>query len=260
MLIHDINKNNNHLNDNKKVYMALNEENDDFLEKYKKSVRKQKSEGSRATFHTTFLDLIHMYKDNKGYVVKDLSIKNNLFDQSALLLGNNKIIPYLKMVGNASTYFKDMNYLERLNEIVVEKLNNESNKTSSKKIQPKADNNNNKQFMTSTGEIVINKTQKKEISKRELISLIVENLKCIDSTNNLIESNDLRQLILNKGIISLNKISIFTQKTLKFKLNQVRRLRSTKRCIRRIQENHNRLTLQMLVLFKTDYLSIPIRN
>ena len=118
---------NNDLNDNKKFYMVLKEENDDFLEKYKKSVRKQKDEGSRASFHTTFLDLLHLYKNNKGYAIKDLSVKNDLFDQSPLLLGNNKIIPYLKMIGDVSIYLNDMKYLEGLNELVVEKLNNESN-------------------------------------------------------------------------------------------------------------------------------------
>jgi len=56
------------------------------------------------------MDLITKYKQ-KNYKVRDLSLKNNLFEPSPLLMENNKIVDEYRFGDNAKIYMKDLKFV-----------------------------------------------------------------------------------------------------------------------------------------------------
>jgi hypothetical protein len=76
---------------------------------------------AQSTFRTTFVDLISNYK-KKGYKVKDLSLKNNLFEPSPLLLENDKIVRYFPLGDNTKCYNKDLKFVNILNSSLNDRI------------------------------------------------------------------------------------------------------------------------------------------
>lgn len=84
---------------NKSHCQKLKEENTEFLSSYRKAASqaertKKKNKEWTGPFEA-FLDLIAMYKE-RGYAIPDLSVKNNLFEPSPLLMENKNIVNYYK--------------------------------------------------------------------------------------------------------------------------------------------------------------------
>jgi hypothetical protein len=168
-----------------KYYNKLKEENDNFLAKYKQAKdrveeRRKNSKNKATSFELTFEDLLSKYKE-KGYKTTDLSLKNKLFEPSALLLENNKIVPNYKILQNTATYTKDLSYLQRIGGSMTEKL-----LTDEKIISSKHSDNHPYPLIT---DIMIQPT-----SKKHLLNEIQANEKYIEEAERMIDLNEYRQI------------------------------------------------------------------
>lgn len=168
-----------------KYYNKLKEENDNFLSKYKQAKvrveeRRKNSKNKATSFEKTFEDLLSKYKE-KGYKITDLSLKNKLFEPSALLLENNKIVSNFKILQNTNTYTKDLSFLQRISGSMTEKL-----LTDEKLITHKHTDINTNPLIT---DILIKPT-----SKKHLLMEIKENEQYIEDAQNFIDSNEFRQI------------------------------------------------------------------
>ncbi len=168
-----------------KYYNKLKEENDNFLAKYKQAKdkveeRRKNSKNKATSFEKTFEDLLSKYKE-KGYKTTDLSLKNKLFEPSALLLENNKIVSNYKILQNTETYNKDLSYLQRIGGSMTEKL-----LTDEKIITNKHADNNPYPLIT---EIMSQPT-----SKKHLLNEIQANEKYIEEAQKMIDLNEYCQI------------------------------------------------------------------
>ena len=107
------------------VYNELREENDNFSKSYNlaktfKFKTKTDKIVTASSFQMTFVDLINKYEE-KQYKVTDLSLKNNLFEPSPLLLENNKIVDYYRFGDNTKIYEKDLKFLVKTNAQINDK-------------------------------------------------------------------------------------------------------------------------------------------
>lgn len=119
----------------KEGYEEMHEENQIFSRFYQKieEIRNQadkKKLDKVSKIESTFSELINKYKD-RGYKIPDLSLKNNLFDPSPLLLENTKINDFYKYkTKEAINKDKDHEFIDKVLNVIEEKCvdNNIANK------------------------------------------------------------------------------------------------------------------------------------
>ena len=183
-----------------KEYKEIREENDNFTEKYNLAKQRNPANAKNeintvSAFQSTFVDLISRY-NIKGIKVPDLSIKNNLFQPSPILMDNDRIVDYYRLGDNQKTYTKDLNFLLKLNTSVNEKMLKDEKKLkffnnnimpSNKKIDPKKD-------ILPVKIQVIEKTNKEHRQEIKLHS------KSIFKSKSMIDTGEFLQLFELKGI------------------------------------------------------------
>lgn len=97
----------------KKNYSLLNEETQDFFQRYLVIQKKKKQCLVTKTGVNPFSELISQYR-RKGYKIPDLSTKNNLFKQSVCLIEPNKINTYYQ-------YYKDLSKVTDKGALYIDK-------------------------------------------------------------------------------------------------------------------------------------------
>jgi hypothetical protein len=187
-------------------YQELKEENENFSKKFKQTEKlkefenrfKAPSGNAQKKIEETFIDLIRLYKE-KGYNIPDLSVKNNLFEQSALLLENEKILDFYKFNSKLKDD-KDLEFLNKINTLLNEKLTasdepNEGQKKLKKRrsnfLKLSSDNTNN-----DGGKISLLEMQRQEdIPLDELIKQSKEIRRYNRSVKNLLKTE--RESLIN---------------------------------------------------------------
>jgi hypothetical protein len=184
-VLQEIKKFNKSYKVNINLYNTLRDENKMFLKKYRIAKifkNRNKPEGHvNSGFHTTFADLITKYKE-KNYKITDLSLKNNLFEPSPLLIENNKIIDYSRLGDLSKIYDKDMYFLMKTNNQIYEKPD-------TRDIRQLSLTNKRASIKLIEDDI---KSKQKTID--EYILNIKSNDKMIKRTTRLLEENDFKTL------------------------------------------------------------------
>ena len=184
-------------------YNQLREENDRFLNKYKIAktfkLKNKTVEGLPiSSFQITFADLINKY-NKKNYKVSDLSLKNNLFQPSPLLMENNKIVDYYRFGNLCEIYDKDLNFLNKTTAQLFEKSEKEGIKKT-----------NFKTRMAKTSSNFENDLKSNKISKAEYFTSIKTNLLHINRASQLLEGNNMKELFeeINSDTIKPKEIQL----------------------------------------------------
>jgi hypothetical protein len=106
-------------------YIELRDDNEHFLKSYEKSENmKQLQNKNSRNYHlqeSPFEELKNLYK-SRGYEIPDLSVKENLFQPSPLLLENCKVQEYYKSIkGHTLATDKDLTFLEKMSNTFAER-------------------------------------------------------------------------------------------------------------------------------------------
>lgn len=166
-------------------YKSLNEENTNFSSRYTKVKKKteilEKKNNLIEHNRATFSEIISKYTQ-KGYKIPDLSVKNNLFEPSPLLMENTSLNNFYKLHSKNIANSKEIQFLQNLGNTVNSKVSNQDE-----------DENENKFDLNKYCSIHLKTLKKKSNSKENLEKTVKEHTETNESLKRIINENNLKE-------------------------------------------------------------------